>query len=90
MTQYAYSIGTSEHASADENTPRVWMDPRHPGKHIDPDAGGWPISEWGYSCGRGFVSDARFGGGQVIKRTNRDTTRKWRRSAASSTTGGDK
>lgn len=26
----------------------------------------------------GFVSDARFGGGEVVKRTNRATTRKWR------------
>jgi len=28
---------------------------------------------------RGFVSDSRFGGGQVIKRTNRQSTRKWRK-----------
>lgn len=27
----------------------------------------------------GFVSDSRFGPGQVIKRTNRAVTRKWRR-----------
>lgn len=56
-------------------------DPQHPGKHIDPDTGIWPISDWGHECGRGFVSDARFSGGRskVIKRTNRNTTRKWRK-----------
>jgi hypothetical protein len=56
-------------------------DPRRPGKHIDPETGIWPIKEWGYSCAMGFVSDSRFAGGtgtQVIKRTNRDVTRKWR------------
>lgn len=30
------------------------------------------------SQGRGFVRDSRFGSGQVISGTNRDTTRKWR------------
>jgi hypothetical protein len=54
-------------------------DPRRPGKHIDPSTGIWPISEWGGACQRGFVSDARFGPGEtVIKRTNRETTKKWR------------
>lgn len=54
-------------------------DPAHPGKHIDPETGIWPIAEWGNECGRGFVSDARFSGGKdrVIKRTNRVKTRKW-------------
>lgn len=48
-------------------------DPRFPGKHIDPETGIWPISEWGSYCGRGFVSDARFARGteQVIRRTSR-------------------
>ena len=56
-------------------------DPQHPGKHIDPETGIWPISEWGAECGRGFVSDERFArpGERVIKRTNRQTTRKWRK-----------
>lgn len=36
-------------------------------------------SSWGNAAGRGFVSDSRFGSGQVIKRTNRDVSRKWRR-----------
>jgi len=48
---------------------------------IDPETRIWPISEWGYECGRGFVSEARFAGDsgtRVIKRTNRNTTRKWR------------
>ena len=44
---------------------------------IDPETQIKPIGEWGGACGRGFVSDARFGSGQVIKRTNRETTRKW-------------
>ena len=30
------------------------------------------------SLARGFVRDSRFGNGQVIKGTNRETTRKWR------------
>jgi hypothetical protein len=51
------------------------------GKHINLETGIYPISEWGYACARGFVSDSRFGEGQpVIKRTNRETTRRWRRS----------
>lgn len=38
-----------------------------------------PIAEWGSECGRGFVSDSRFSSSdQVIPRTNRNTTRKWR------------
>jgi hypothetical protein len=49
-------------------------------KQIDPQTGIWPISEWGAECGRGLVSDARFGyDNRVIKRTNRATSRKWRR-----------
>jgi hypothetical protein len=30
-------------------------DPAHPGKHIDPTTGIWPMAEWGYECRRGFV-----------------------------------
>lgn len=54
-------------------------DPRHPGKHINPETGCWPISEWGPECGRGFVSNERFarGGERVIKRANRAKTKKW-------------
>jgi hypothetical protein len=37
------------------------------------------MAEWGASCGRGFVSNSRFGPNQlVIPRTNRAVTRKWR------------
>jgi hypothetical protein len=61
------------------------FDPKHPGKHINPETGCWPTCEWGYSCMRGFVSDSRFGDGEVIKRTNRLTTRKWRSKAWSPT-----
>lgn len=47
---------------------------------IDPETGIWPIREWGAACGRGFVSAARFGANsQVIPRTNRNTSRKWRK-----------
>lgn len=60
------------------------LDPKNPAKHINPETGIWPISEWGYGCKRGFVSDARFGSGQVIQRTNRETTRKWRRGSGAS------
>lgn len=52
-------------------------DPKHPGKHINPETGVWPVCEWGFECMRGFVSNSRFGGGQVIERTNREKTRKW-------------
>jgi hypothetical protein len=31
-----------------------------------------------YESGRGFVSNSRFGSGQVIPRTNREVSRKWR------------
>jgi hypothetical protein len=58
-------------------------DPRRPDKHIDPATGIWPMSEWGTNCYLGFVSDSRFGGGQVIKRTNHTTSKRRR-----STTGG--
>lgn len=56
-------------------------DPKHAGKHIDPKTGIWPIAEWGAACARGFVSNERFAraGDKVIKRTNRTTTKKWRR-----------
>lgn len=33
----------------------------------------------GNCLGRGFVSDSRFGSGDVIKRTNRNVSRKWRK-----------
>jgi hypothetical protein len=49
-----------------------------------------PIGEWGSACARGFVSDARFGSGQVIKRTNRDLTRKWIRSQAAPPAAGSR
>ena len=29
-------------------------DPKRPGKHINPETGIWPISEWGPECGRGL------------------------------------
>jgi hypothetical protein len=46
---------------------------------VDPETGIRPIAEWGACCGRGFVSNARFGPNQlVIPRTNRAITRKWR------------
>jgi hypothetical protein len=48
---------------------------------IDAETGIWPRSEWGSECQRGFVSNDRFAtrGDRVIKRTNRSTTRKWRK-----------
>lgn len=56
------------------------VDTRRPDKHIDPETGIWPVSEWGSECQRGFVSDERFGRGQrVIPRTDRTRTRKWRK-----------
>jgi hypothetical protein len=56
------------------------VDPNRPDKHIDPATGIWPFSEWGSACARGFVSDSRFGPGQtVIARTNRASTKKWRK-----------
>ena len=47
---------------------------------IDPKTGIWPIREWGFECGRGFVSSERFArpGDKVIKRTNRATQRRKR------------
>ena len=42
----------------------------------DPETGIRPISQWGPECSRGFVRDARFGPGQVIKGTNRSKSRK--------------
>ena len=38
-----------------------------------------PISEWGPECSRGFVRNAMFGSGQVIKGTNRNKSRANRR-----------
>jgi hypothetical protein len=57
-----------------------WLLPAEAKQHtIDPRTGIRPISEWGASCGRGFVSNSRFGKNQpVIPRTNRKRTRKWR------------
>lgn len=56
-------------------------DPRHPGKHIDPATGIWPIAEWGWECQRGFVRDDRFArpGDRVVKPTIRKRSRQWRR-----------
>lgn len=51
-------------------------DPFNLAKHLDPATGIWPIHEWGKNCSRGFISDSRFGSGQVIKRTNRTATKK--------------
>lgn len=34
------------------------------------------VNLWGHECARGFVRDARFGSGQVIKGTNRAKSRK--------------
>jgi hypothetical protein len=53
-------------------------DPKHPGKHINPETGIWPTSEWGAECQRGFSRNARFGGNRVIAGTNRAVSRKWR------------
>jgi hypothetical protein len=65
--------------------PRFWIpwnlpaDPATVTHTIDPETGIWPIAEWGASCYRGFVSDSRFSStAQVIPRTNRDVSRKWR------------
>jgi hypothetical protein len=57
-----------------------WPSPAAEKPHaIDPATDIRPIAEWGTACGRGFVSNARFGPNQlVIPRTNRATTRKWR------------
>lgn len=67
-------------AGNQETSNAMTRDPKRPGKHVDPETGIWPISEWGWSCARGFVSDSRFSPtDQVIPRTNRETTRKWRR-----------
>ncbi len=55
-------------------------DPQHLGKHINPATGIWPVCEWAGACMRGFVRSEMFnrGSDQVIKGTNRATTRKWR------------
>lgn len=56
-------------------------DPKHPGKHLDPATGIWPLAEWGNSCYQGFIANSRFGSGQVIKR-NPQTFRRWLRGSA--------
>ena len=63
------------------STANLPEDPNHPGRHIDPNTGIWPAAEWGSACQRGFVSCERFArpGDQVIERTNRNTSRKWRK-----------
>ena len=50
-------------------------------KEINPETGIYYIKDWGGHCGIGFVGDQRFAqsGEQVIKRTNRQTTKKWRK-----------
>lgn len=52
--------------------------PEHPGRHLDPETGIFPIHEWAGECRRGFVSNERFArpGDRVIKRTNRSQQRK--------------
>lgn len=50
-------------------------------RRINPATGIAVIEDWGPECARGFVSNARFASNateQVIPRTNRATTRKWR------------
>lgn len=53
-------------------------DPHHPGKHIDPNTGIWPVCEWGAICYQGFVRSERFGDGLVIPGTNRAKSRQLR------------
>ncbi len=48
----------------------------------NPEPGISPIGEWGNDCARGWVRDERFGPGQVIKGTNRNSTRKIYRAKA--------
>lgn len=80
------------------NVDEMPADPRNPGKHINPATGIWPTAEWTGHCHFGFVRDARFGPGQVIKGTSRDKSRKLRQSPSTTTgpsttttsTGGDK
>ncbi len=45
----------------------------------DPETGIAPISRWGPECSRGFVRNAMFGSGRVIKGTNRNKSRANRR-----------
>lgn len=63
-------------------------DPNRPGGHINPCTGIPPIKEWGchFGAARGFVSNPRFGSGQVIPRTN--SAQKKRTAAALATQGG--
>ena len=53
--------------------------PKGEEKERDPKTGIFAIKDWGPHCGRGFVSDSRFGSDLVIKRTNRASTKKWRK-----------
>jgi len=43
---------------------------------VDPQTGIAPIERWRGSCGRGFVSDSRFGSGLVLKRNTHRSKRK--------------
>jgi hypothetical protein len=53
-----------------------WPTPAEKPPAIDPADGIRPVAEWGGACGRGFVSNARFGPNQpVIPRTHRKSTR---------------
>ena len=45
-------------------------DPKHPGKHLDPATGIWPIAEWGWECQRGLPEE-------TAKRRKR--SREWRK-----------
>jgi hypothetical protein len=69
MTDWQYQLWEREsimedsgvkdwHRRAREDTKRHWE-------------GVLPPEAWGMSCGRGWVSDSRFGSGQVIPRTRR-------------------
>lgn len=48
---------TSAHTTT--RNARLKDDSRHPGKHIDPETGVWPIGEWSGECGRGLPGNAR-------------------------------
>ena len=46
---------------------------------LDPETGIRKIADWGSACARGFVSNARYSPtDNVIPRTNRNISRKWR------------
>jgi hypothetical protein len=58
-------------------TERRLMADKEPKRSLkDPETGILPISEWGPACATGWVRDARFGSGQVIKGTSRAKSRK--------------